>query len=817
VAAIDDLIAQVEDKALRERLQKELDRLARGKKFGLVFEEHLPELTPVYSASIQGGCLAALRNNSIIDTWRVLSVDKGIASCVHSLNRERHEIPVNDLVVVRQCGDPIFPSLIPLEKVQNSGNDAPWHILIEADNYHALQLLEYVYTGQVDCIYIDPPYNTGARFWKYNNDYVDDNDRWRHSKWLAMIKRRLLLAKRLLKADGVLIITIDENEVHHLGMLLEDVFQEFLRHMVTIVINPKGTGKHNFARVDEYAIFCVPNLGRNIITGLPSTQTVIDEMQDEEEDAEVADVEVDLVDDGESDDENLPFPPDEAELWELRHGRRRGGESSYRHQRRNQFYPLYVDPELKKVVRAGESIPLDEEPDFEPQNGLKPIWPIDDDGNHRCWRFISTKMQSLIDEGRVVLGRYNKLRDTWTINIWEKKPETKKLKTVWWETNHDAGTHGTTLLHKILKRRDVFPFPKSIYAVRDCLAAVVRNRPDALIIDFFAGSGSTLQAVDLLNKADNGRRRCVLVTNNELPEKLEKKLHKKGYFPGDFEWEKHGVCRSVTWPRCKYTILGHRDDSTELEGDYLIGRRMSKEKPRSFKQIGFINAAELNTVSKKKQLLTLIEGLPQSEVKKDSAFVVSEKHVSSILFDEDQADAWMEALADQKHISDFYIITKHKAAFDVLKSRINAMLGPIKVIEDEKCPMRDGLPANLEYFKLDFLDKDQVALGRQFKEILPILWIRAGAVGPRPELHGEVPIPDMLIPVNNRFAVLNDETQFAAFKEVLVERDDITHVFLVTDSEEAFQEMAPQLAAQNVVQLYRNYLENFMINKEVWL
>lgn len=83
---------------------------------------------------------------------------------------------MDDLVVVRRFGEPIFPALTPVDRVRNGPEDAPWHTLIEADNYHALQLLEYLYTGQVDCTYIDPPYNTGARDWKYNNDYVDDND-----------------------------------------------------------------------------------------------------------------------------------------------------------------------------------------------------------------------------------------------------------------------------------------------------------------------------------------------------------------------------------------------------------------------------------------------------------------------------------------------------------------------------------------------------------------------------------------------------------------------------------------------------------------
>ena len=99
----------------------------------------------------------------------------------------------------------------------------------------------YTYERKVDVIYIDPPYNTGARDWKYNNDYVDQTDAWRHSKWLSMLKKRLTLAKRLLKRSGVLIVTIDEHEVHHLGALLEDLFSAYSRQMVTNVINEKSS------------------------------------------------------------------------------------------------------------------------------------------------------------------------------------------------------------------------------------------------------------------------------------------------------------------------------------------------------------------------------------------------------------------------------------------------------------------------------------------------------------------------------------------------------------------------------------------------
>src|SRR5208337_1816889 len=131
------------------------------------------------------------------------------------------EVPVAELVVVRSFGDPIYPALVPIDRVARGGPDKPWHMLINADNFHALQLLLYAYEGKVDVIYIDPPYNSGARDWKYNNDYVDKSDSFRHSKWLSMMKKRLTLAKPLLKPDGIMVVTIDDYEVHHLKTLIE--------------------------------------------------------------------------------------------------------------------------------------------------------------------------------------------------------------------------------------------------------------------------------------------------------------------------------------------------------------------------------------------------------------------------------------------------------------------------------------------------------------------------------------------------------------------------------------------------------------------
>jgi adenine-specific DNA-methyltransferase len=431
MALIDDLLTDVPDPALRHRLHAEIAALRKETKFGLVFERHLPELVPIYGARPRRGSRVARRNGGIVRTFIVRQLANGTALCQPEGTGDPESIAIDDLTVVKRFGESIFPSLQPVEVIRGCRANNPHHLLIEAENYHALQLLEWLYPARIDCIYVDPPYNTGARDWKYNNHYVDAADSWRHSKWLAFMRRRLLIARRLLKPDGVLIVTIDEHEVHHLGMLLEDIFRDYLQHMVTIVINPKGTGKLNFSRVDEYAIFCVPDLGASIISGEPTLAAAVDE-ESGDTDAENGDdldepAKAELLDDT----QEFPFPAAERDLWELRHARRRGGESSYRQQRWRQFYPLWIDAKPRKVIRAGESLPLSEQPFFEPHDGLVPLWPIDAEDHHRCWRLVPASMQQLIDQGRVVLGRYNPDRNTWTVNLWVRKAQERRPRTVW--------------------------------------------------------------------------------------------------------------------------------------------------------------------------------------------------------------------------------------------------------------------------------------------------------------------------------------------------------------------------------------------------
>ena len=266
----------------------------------------------------------------------------------------------------------------------------------------------------------------------------------------------------------------------------------------------------------------------------------------------------------------------------------------------------------------------------------------------------------------------------------------------------------------------------------------------------------------------------------------------------------------------KIYILGKRDDGTVLAGDYFTTLTETKEVERSFYQLGFVEDFEFLTSSAKKQLISLLrskEGkaqLPQTLVKTDSKFIVSDKHTASILFDVNALDEWLDALEDQDHIIDFYIVVKETAVFKRIKVQVSDLLGPINVTSQVKRPMSEGFPTNVEYFKLDFLDKNSVSLGQQFREILPLLWLKSGAIGKRPEISSSEE-PEMLILPHNRFAILIDETKYAEFAEKLSEENNIEVIYFVTNSEEAFREMTSGIKVSKTYQLYRDYIDNFVL------
>lgn len=465
------------------------------------------------------------------------------------------------------------------------------------------------------------------------------------------------------------------------------------------------------------------------------------------------------------------------------------------------------------------------------------------DGSLGNWSVGPAKLRELIGKGYTSLGRFDADRNTYSIAYLNKKPQTqidsgeitiiardeqrntvtleytvgisRTPKTVWYRRLHDAGANGSDFLTGIIGKSKQFSFPKSLYAVRDSLGTVVRDRPTALIVDFFAGSGTSLNAVNLLNANDGGQRQCILVTNNEVSEDEAQRLSEQDLQPGDAEWDAVGICRSVTWPRNKFTILGKRDDGTALEGDYQTGRTISKEKARNIRQLSFAEGRTL-TLPQRKQLAALMPTLPQSKLVAAAPWFLDEDLPVSVLWDVQQAEAWLEELAEADHLTDIYVVTTENKLFTALAKAIRGTLGPLILEEDEKRLMADGFPANLDYFKLEFLEPSAVALGRQFEGILPILWMMAGSSGPCPltpengyaHLH-------WLIPEANPFAVLMRETRFREFLTKLDTRPELTHIFLVTNSDKAFHDMKADLPDHlTVTQLYKSYLDNFKINTQ---
>ena len=828
MAAIKDLLRQITDPALRDRLSKEIDRMAKNKKFGLVFEEHIPECTPLYGVPITRGSTVARKAGKVNDIYTVKRISGDDIVCENKVTHEIATFQRAELVSVAQFGEPIFPSLEPIDKVENAPGDSLWHTLIEADNYHALQLLEYLYEGKVDCIYIDPPYNTGARDWKYNNDYVDSNDAWRHSKWLSMMQKRLRLAKRILNPEkSILIISIDDNELYSLGCLLSELFPEAERQIIDITINPKGKARDGrLSQVDEYLLILYFGTGKAL-------EQIVDVSEKE-----------------------IRWPYLRRSDVESARGTKKGGV--------RQFYPIYVDTMTHKVVCTGEALTPDQNIEDVPQiSGAVPVFPIREDGKHMNWGLTAPSFEYAQKNGFINVtissNRYQPYNFAYVTMPSIKKVEEEiyhvigtrengsKIVTIpngkpqrsttsWAKNLFDANAYGSQLIGAILP--DVkFPFPKSIYSVSEVLRTFVLDNPNALIVDFFAGSGTTLHAINLLNAEDGGKRQCILVTNNEVSDSETNALKAAGFQPGDDEWEKHGICRSVTWPRTKFSILGKRTDGVALTGEYFTSQTVTRELNRSFYQLGFVENPASLTPSAKKQIVASIGGqissaqkkanripdvpklvksaisdsiLPQSLVTADKQFIVSEKHTASVLFNSEAADEWLAALEDQEHITDFYIVAKDNRTFNDIKAKVVELLGTISVTEPLKRPMSQGFAANVEYFKLGFLDKNSVSLGQQFAEILPLLWLKAGTVGERPELDGEC-LPDMLILPQNAFAILLDEDRYGEFAKKLLETDNIRTVYFVTNSEEAFREMSDGIGIKPTYQLYRDYIDNFVI------
>lgn len=699
MSRLTDLIAQAKakDAQMGADLEREFRALSSRLPFGLNFERHRPEAVELPLRPIRRGdkvrVLPERGSNKKGDQrlWLVRKIGKDGNRKVADLELpdvaepQVQTVAVDDLIVVAEFKDTIYPGLLSTGKVERGG-DKPYHTVINGENYHVLKALTYTHRGKVDAIYIDPPYNSGARDWKYNNDYVEGEDLYRHSKWLAMMERRLLVARRLLNpANSVLIVTIDEKEYLRLGLLLEQIFPEARTQMVSSQINPAAVARAGaFGRSDEYIYFVKfggagprrTELSREWVSSKGRTHNVV-------------------------------------VRWDLL--RRSGKKGSSRKDSPGCFYPIYVDPVGPKIVAIGEALPNGVS-DPENMDGAIAVLPIRKDGSEGRWQWTPSTLRARLTEGRVRIS--GSIEKGFAVSIL-KPGEFKKIlngevevvgygvdgsvivdgqgdselvraipSTQWRITSHDATQYGTRLLgDAFLPGRD-FPYPKSLYAVEDALRFFIVDNPQAIVLDFFSGSGTTAHAVMRLNRQDGGRRQCISVTNNEVAADEQKSLLEKGLRPGDADWEKHGICDYITKPRVAAAITGQTPNGEVIKGDY----KFTDEFPMSE---GFAENAEFFTLTYETPiavshhmafariapLLWLRAGSRGRRIEKVPAAGWEVVEAYGLLTQLDRATPFLKAVRKTNDLRVAYIVTDDERRFQALAQRLPQGVEAVRLYE----------------------------------------------------------------------------------------------------------------------------------------
>jgi len=382
---------------------------------------------------------------------------------------------------------------------QSLTDNTSQNLIIEGDNVEVLKLLQASYFEKVKCIYIDPPYNTGRNY-IYPNDYSQtkkeyweengtsqngvkltantENSGRFHSNWLNMMQSRLLLARKLLSKDGVLICAIDENELATLSLLIKEIFGEgvYDYFYVSVVHNPRGQQGRNFSYINEYLIFAYPT-GMKVIA-------------------------------------DKKIPDSEIKWSQFRNW---GGES-LRTDAKNCFYPVIIKD--GKIVGFGDVCKDSFHPkQTEWHDDCAYVYPIDNEQNERKWRYAHQSVDQI--------EKFLRARKTDTGYQIEIGKNFEVYKSVWTDKRYDSNEYGTKLLNELIPGAG-FTFPKSLWAVYDAISAAVENDKEAIVLDFFAGSGTTGHAVMQKNLDDGGNRKYICV---QIPEVIDNKLeaYKTGF------------------------------------------------------------------------------------------------------------------------------------------------------------------------------------------------------------------------------------------------------------------------------------------------
>lgn len=694
MSRLTDLIAQAKakDPALGSELEREFKVLSSRRSFGLNFERHRPESVELPGRPVRKGdkvhILPPRGSTTKGDQrlWRVTgfeaSADGRMAKLelLYSVDVERQSVAVADLIVVAEFKDYIYPGLVSTGKVERGGGK-PFHTVINGENFHVLEALTFTHRGKIDAIYIDPPYNSGAKDWKYNNDYVEKDDLYRHSKWLAMVERRLIIARQLLNPQSsALVVTIDEKEYLRLGILLEQTFPEARIQMVSSQINAKGIIRDNeFSRTNEFIFFVF--IGNHRIT---------------------PEIKVERT-------EKVRWASLRRSDIESARGTPKGGPE--------QFYPIYVEKSTGKIKSVGAPLRPDQPATSAPEiPGCHTVLPIRDKGEIRemNWGLTAATLESRIkngyakavfsgksknkitiyylmsgqvadiENGNLVIDGYGEDGSAIVSYVEGKRSNPT---TQWAKDSHNAQSHGSDLVKALISERK-FPFPKSLYAVEDALRILVAPKKDAVVLDFFAGSGTTAHAVMRLNRQDGGHRQCISVTNNEVGAEEQTELRKAGLRPGDAEWEQWGICDYITKPRIGAAITGRTPGGKAIKGDY----KFTDEFPMA---VGFEENAEFFTLTYEtpvavshnrafERIAPLLWIRAGSEGRRIETLPGQGWEVADsygLLIDLDKSAAFTEAVEGKDEIRIVYVVTDDDRRFQSVVRQLPGSVEPVRLYE----------------------------------------------------------------------------------------------------------------------------------------
>ncbi|HQM02385.1 MAG TPA: site-specific DNA-methyltransferase [Ruminococcus flavefaciens] len=420
-------------------------------------------------------------------------IEKELKAKKYGLVWEEHEEEVD---VKMRTHIPVFTVDEDME-IDGDPSSERFNFLLEGDNLHSLRLLEKTHRGRIDVIYIDPPYNTGKSF-TYADKTVESSDAFRHSKWLSFMRERLSIASKLLSDKGVIFISINDAEEAQLKLLCDEVFGEA---NFVAVMPKKGSGGRQdsryFAIVHEYVLCYAKQIdcyeaGRDTKSESDSKYNLIDE-------------------------NGNPYKLQLLRKW---------GDNSRRENRPNLFYPIYFSPKTHTLDIERQS-----EQDIE-------IFPMLSATEEGCWRWGKPTMLENMRNHKVEIKKTKGEYIPYERLYKPAEPETKPFTT--WIDDTDNST-GSALLKSLLGS-DLFDYPKPLDLIIKILKMSSMSK-DYTVLDFFAGSGTTGQAVMELNQQDGGNRRFILCTNNE-----------------------NGICENVTYQRLKTVITGKRPDGSEYSG-----------------------------------------------------------------------------------------------------------------------------------------------------------------------------------------------------------------------------------------------------------